>query len=623
VSTISSTSGTSVSSAQTAAQQAAAAAQQALQAAGQSLISGSTGNTSIDPQTLVTTLVNAKVAGQQTSLTIEAANDNAQISAIGQLSAALAALQGALGPLQNGSLMSTFTATASGSGITATAGSGASAATYSVNVGQIAQTQNLTSSAFSSSTAQAMGTGALTISLGSQSMTLNVTSSNNSLTQIASAINSASNNPGISASIISGSDGAHLVLSSTLTGEANTINVSVGSGATGALATLGVQSVTGGTFASAGVAATTTAAAGGTLNVSYGGVSIPVTTKAGDTLSAVASEINTATSAAGMSVTAKVVTDSSGQQHLVVGSSSSSSASPVTVTTSSSDALLTGATTALPASTAAPATGTAVGASSIISLGSAGWTQTTAAQSAQFSVNGTKVTSALNTVSTALSGATMSLSAAAVGTTQTLTIAPDTTTMASDISNFVSDYNAVMSTISSLTQFSESDPANAGVLLGDSMVNQITSTFGTIIGSRVSGSGVTATLGDLGISLNTDGTLSLNSTTLTNVLQNNPSKVAAAFNSTNGIGYQLNAKIRTFTQTGGTIALRETALTNDLKSVTDQTNKLQTYITQLTSMYSNQFTALNDLMTSTNSETEYLTQLFGGANNTGTMNKSS
>jgi len=161
------------------------------------------------------------------------------------------------------------------------------------------------------------------------------------------------------------------------------------------------------------------------------------------------------------------------------------------------------------------------------------------------------------------------------------------------------------------------------VLLGDSMVNQITSTFGTIIGSRVSGSGVTATLGDLGISLNTDGTLSLNSTTLTNVLQNNPSKVAAAFNSTNGIGYQLNAKIRTFTQTGGTIALRETALTNDLKSVTDQTNKLQTYITQLTSMYSNQFTALNDLMTSTNSETEYLTQLFGGANNTGTMNKSS
>lgn len=40
-------------------------------------------------------------------------------------------------------------------------------------------------------------------------------------------------------------------------------------------------------------------------------------------------------------------------------------------------------------------------------------------------------------------------------------------------------------------------------------------------------------------------------------------------------------------------------------------------------MYQDQFMMLNDIMSTTDKETAYLTQLFGGANNTGTLNKSS
>ena len=244
MSTISGTTGAAtIASSQSAAAAASAAAQQSLLQAGQSLVSGATGNSSIDAQTLVTAIVNAKVAGQQASLQIEAANDNAQISAVGQLSAALAALQGALAPLQSGTLMSTFTATASGSGITATTTSSAAASSYSVYAGQIAQAQSITSGAISTTDAASMGSGTLKISVGSQSMSLNVNSSNNSLSSLVNAINSATDNPGISASIVSGSDGSHLVLSSTLTGTANTINVSV-SGATAGSALAGTDSVT-------------------------------------------------------------------------------------------------------------------------------------------------------------------------------------------------------------------------------------------------------------------------------------------------------------------------------------------------------------------------------------------
>jgi flagellar hook-associated protein 2 len=493
-----------------------AAAQSALQQAAQSIIAGSTGNSSLDVSSLVTALVGSKTAGQTAALTAEATNDNTQISAIGQLSAALSSLQVGLAPLFNGSLLTSFTATASGTGLTATAGSGAVAGTYSIDVSQVASAQSISSTAFDSTDAGNLGTGTLNISVGSKSMSLNITSANDTLSDVAAAINSANNNPGISATVVNGSDGAHLVLSSTATGAANTINVNVtgASSPTAPLNSLGV---------------TTTAASDSTA-----------------------------------------------------------------------------------------------GSTSQISTGN-GWTQSASALDAEFTINGTTATSATNTVTTALSGVTLNLTAAAVDSTgkspQTLTVAADTTTQATDIENFVSEYNTVVSTISSLTSFNSSAAAGSqgGPLLGDSMVTIIQSKLGGVVSSSVKASGVTATLSSVGITLNSDGTLSVDTTTLNTALQNDPSQVSALFNLTNGIGQQLNTDINTFTQTGGIIDQRTTALTDDLKNVTTQSNALTTYAQQLTTQYNNEFTAQNTLMATTNNDTQYLTQLFGGANSAGAL----
>ena len=64
-----------------------------------------------------------------------------------------------------------------------------------------------------------------------------------------------------------------------------------------------------------------------------------------------------------------------------------------------------------------------------------------------------------------------------------------------------------------------------------------------------------------------------------------------------------------------THATRVLGLTN----VTTQANALTAYTTQLTSQYSAQFTALNNLMATTNTNSEYLTELFGGANSAGAL----
>jgi flagellar hook-associated protein 2 len=137
-------------------------------------------------------------------------------------------MQSALAPLADGTAFSTFTASASGKGLTASAGKGAVAGSYAIDVHSIATSQSITSGAFTSKAA--LGAGSLTLSLGGKSTTITIQSGKSTLADIASAINSAAGNPGVSATVVNGVDGAHLMLHANTTGLANGINVQVKSG---------------------------------------------------------------------------------------------------------------------------------------------------------------------------------------------------------------------------------------------------------------------------------------------------------------------------------------------------------------------------------------------------------
>ncbi|MEK6423587.1 MAG: flagellar filament capping protein FliD [Burkholderia gladioli] len=218
----------------------AIASNAALQKAAQSIISGSTGNSTIDVNTLVTALVNSKTAGQNAILSTAVANDNNRAAAYTSLQTALGTLQGALASLSDGSFAQTFTATAGGTGLSATAGNGAVAGSYQVTVNQIAQSQSLTSPAFAAS--QALGTGSIALSVNGKTSTLALDASHNTLPGIAAAINNQRDNPGVTASIVTGRDGAHLVLRSNNSGAANTIDVKVSATTDNGLSKLAVSS---------------------------------------------------------------------------------------------------------------------------------------------------------------------------------------------------------------------------------------------------------------------------------------------------------------------------------------------------------------------------------------------
>jgi len=186
---------------------------------------------------IVSALTTSFGAAQTTQLTNQQSSLDSQVSAYGTFTSTLDALKLALPPLEDASQLAGFAATVADKTIaTATTTSSAVAGQYALQVNNLATSATLTSQPLAS-TAAALGTGTLTIAVGGTSTALTIDSTNNSLAGIAAAINSAPNNPGVSASIITTTTGSRLVLTGTTTGAANAITVTP-SGGDGGLSSL-------------------------------------------------------------------------------------------------------------------------------------------------------------------------------------------------------------------------------------------------------------------------------------------------------------------------------------------------------------------------------------------------
>ncbi|MBW4051712.1 MAG: flagellar filament capping protein FliD [Proteobacteria bacterium] len=195
---------------------------------------GAAGGSVIDVASLVSQLVAATQAPQEALIQHQTQAVTSEISAVGQLKSSLSTFQSSLGSLDSATAFASLGATSSdNTAFTAVAGSGATLGSYSVSVSQLAQAQQLVSSTAYSSSSATAGTGTLQLSLGSGNFSVTIGSSNNTLSGIAAAINSASGNPGIQASVVTGTSGAHLVLTSSMTGASNTITVSETDGGNG------------------------------------------------------------------------------------------------------------------------------------------------------------------------------------------------------------------------------------------------------------------------------------------------------------------------------------------------------------------------------------------------------
>jgi flagellar hook-associated protein 2 len=206
-------------------------------AAGGSLVTSTGIGSGLDIGSIVSSLTTAAGAAENNQLATQKSTLNAEVSAYGTFSSALETLQAALTPLEVSSTLAGRTAALGDTTIaTATATGDAVPAQYSLAVQNLATAASLASQPLATADTT-VGTGTLTISIGGNSSSINIDTTDNSLSGIASAINGAPDNPGVTATILTTKDGARLVLSGSATGTANAITVTQ-SGGDGGLAAL-------------------------------------------------------------------------------------------------------------------------------------------------------------------------------------------------------------------------------------------------------------------------------------------------------------------------------------------------------------------------------------------------
>ncbi len=184
----------------------------------------------LDIDSLVSKLVAAEKSAGQTRIDNKKTTLTQQFSAMATLMGGMSSFQASLNSLVSaGSFTSRDVTLSDDAAFTATASSSAAEGTYDVQVQQLAKAAQLGSKEFASA-GTTVGTGTLTISVGSSSFNIAVTDGANSVANIRDAINKSSANTGVQASLLTDVKGTHLVLTSQKTGADHALKVTASGG---------------------------------------------------------------------------------------------------------------------------------------------------------------------------------------------------------------------------------------------------------------------------------------------------------------------------------------------------------------------------------------------------------
>jgi len=213
------------------------------------------------------------------------------------------------------------------------------------------------------------------------------------------------------------------------------------------------------------------------------------------------------------------------------------------------------------------------------------------------------VTQPTNTDTTTLPGVTMNFTN--TGTT-TLTISPDAQGMVSSVQSLVNDYNTLVKAIGGYT-------GQGDILQGDVGMNTLQTQLAQVVTTRVSSlSGQPyQDLQDLGVTMNSDGTLTLNQGMLLSALEANPSTVQQVFTDTSqGIATQFkNLSTQYTTAATGIIAGINNSYTQEISADNAQIATLQQQITVYQQQLQAEFLAAQEAIAKLDGTSSFLSQV--------------
>ena len=246
--------------------------------------------------------------------------------------------------------------------------------------------------------------------------------------------------------------------------------------------------------------------------------------------------------------------------------------------------------------------------------------QTTRGQSAKFTLDGIEMERNTNTPTDVVDGVTFTLKKADPTKTIALGLTNDTDKELSAVKDFVSQYNSVMSFLSEKMDVGNPSKSDnkTGALAGDSTLISLQSKLQSTVLSGKSVNGVSAST--LGLSVDRNGTLSLDETKFKAQLAKNPNAVKDFFfvdtsskysTEKTGTGYTADFKAvidrYTSTKSGseGVISLRKSSYQSEIKDYNKQIERITEQIATKRARYVTMFTNLDTAIGNLQSQFSY------------------
>ncbi len=227
-------------------------------------------------------------------------------------------------------------------------------------------------------------------------------------------------------------------------------------------------------------------------------------------------------------------------------------------------------------------------------------------QDAQIRIDGQLITSSSNTVTGAIDGLSISLKQSTAGASLDLTVQRDDAAFSESVKAFVEAYNAYLDTAQTLGS-ADASGEGAGSLNADSMLRGLRSQLRISL-SESYGGGATNTLGELGISLDVDGRMSLDESALADAIASDASGVRNFFSGSGSFTETLTQLAGRYVDGDGVISARMDTLNAQLERISDRREALDLRMEQVEARYLKQFTALDAMLAQMQQVSSYLSQ---------------
>ena len=227
-----------------------------------------------------------------------------------------------------------------------------------------------------------------------------------------------------------------------------------------------------------------------------------------------------------------------------------------------------------------------------------------AASNANFTLNGIAATSSTNTISDVLDGVTLNL-LKETSTATTLTVTKDSTTaLTSAVNGFIKGFNDATKAMKELGYY-DASTKKAGALQGDSTLRGAQNQIRGLMQTTAGGSSVYQTLSDIGIAIQSDGTIKLDATKLNKAIEADYAGVTSLVAK---VGTAFNDGIEGLAGASGTITTATESTNRLIKELGKRQTALMDRLTDVEARYRKQFSSLDSLIASMNKTSSYLTQ---------------